>query len=237
MQHQSSITNSTNMDEERYPDWLGYPVTLIGTGGIGSTLAALFARAGVRQLILWDYDKVEAKNLQMQNFDETDIGRLKVSVVRKRILAINSKIDVVMQARKFTNFDVLDGLVVSAVDSIESRTAIFEAVQKQKERVSLFVDGRLTRKGDFLEVYCIDPNSDEETEYYKASLFDPGKALKSPRADCMTAHVPYMLSGLIGKALADWAEGGCYPCKVTYDAKVQHIERYLVRGKTGGPLQ
>jgi len=42
----------------------------------------------------------------------------------------------------------------------------------------------------------------------------------------MTAHVPYMLSGLIGEALSDWAKDRSHPWKVTYDATVHEAVRY-----------
>jgi molybdopterin/thiamine biosynthesis adenylyltransferase len=211
---------------ELYPDRLGEPVTIIGTGGIGSTLAPMVVRAGVKRLTLWDFDRVEPVNLEMQNFSVKEVGQLKSQVVAWRALDINPSLDVRPHAVRFTQHDVLDGIVLCAVDSIRERGLILESLTKNKDRVRLYVDGRLTRTGSFLDIYIIDPRSEVEMENYRASLTTMGNEHKSPRADCMTAHVPYMLSGLIGVALANWANGRSHPWKVTYDAAMQHTERY-----------
>jgi len=219
-------STSKDFPSDLYPDRLGYPVTCIGAGGIGSALIPLVVRAGVQRLDVWDDDKVEPINLQMQNFYEAELGRYKAVVLARRAVKINAKLHVNMHVRRFTHLDVLDGIVLSAVDSIQSRRVIFEALQRQTERVALLVDGRLTRRGDYIDLYFIDPRSRVEMENYEASLFDPSCALRTPRTDSMTAHVPYMLSGLIGEALSDWAKDRSHPWKVTYDATVHEAVRY-----------
>jgi hypothetical protein len=54
-------------------------VCFIGLGGIGSQLAVLFSRMGLRKVIAFDFDKVERSNLSRQIiFDDNDIGVPKV---------------------------------------------------------------------------------------------------------------------------------------------------------------
>jgi hypothetical protein len=226
MINMTSIEPDSVSEQKLYPDRLMLPLTCIGAGGIGSSAIPLFVRAGVRQITIWDNDTVEPVNLQMQNFYANDISHYKAIVMAARALQINPELQVTAHTMRFTQDDPLDGIVLSAVDSMESRSAIFDAVQKQKERVELLVDGRFTRKGDFIDVYCIDPRSKEELELYKGWLFSDSEVLKTPRADSMTAHVPYILSGLIGEALAGWATNRSHPWKVTYDAVSHHTERY-----------
>jgi len=210
-----------------YANRLGLPATVIGAGGIGSTLTPMIVRAGVERLTVWDNDTVEPVNLVMQNFCIKDLGRLKAMVLCERSLEINPQLSVVAKTRRFVADDWLDGIVFSAVDLMQKgRKVIFEAVERQKSRVPLLVDGRFTRSGDFIDVFCIDTQSDKEMGLYRKWLFDDEEMLRTPMADGMTAHVPLILSGLIGEALADWAEGRRRPWKATYDVLSHHAERY-----------
>jgi len=52
---------------------------VLGSGGIGSTVAFALARLGVKKIILWDFDTVDVTNLNRQIlFSSQDVGRLKV---------------------------------------------------------------------------------------------------------------------------------------------------------------
>ena len=200
-----------------YPDRLHIPVTLVGAGGIGSTVAPMLVRAGVTKLIIWDPKVVAPVNLQMQNFYAKDLGRPKAVVMARRAKDINPQVEVSYHTRMFTKDDPLDGIVVGAVDLMEEgRLQIYEAV-KRSSGVKLLVDGRFTRKGDFIDLFFIDPTSEEEMEHYRHWLFSNSQGHTSLRADSMTAHVPLVLAGLMGEALAQWAYDRRHPWKVTYD--------------------
>ena len=216
--------------DELYPDRIGFPVTCIGAGGIGSSIIPMFVRAGVQKLSIWDFDVVAPVNLQMQNFDAKDLGKLKAKVLARRAKQINPNIKVYAKIKRFTQYCPLDGIVVGAVDSMEKgREQIFAAVKKSSS-VELLVDGRFTRKGDFIDLYFIDPRSEEEMENYKGWLFPDSEAFSTPRSDSMTSHVPYILSGLMGEVLAVWAKDRSHPWKVIYDAGSHSAERYYASG-------
>lgn len=52
---------------------------VLGSGGIGSTVAFGLARLGVKKIILWDFDTVDITNLNRQIlFNMDDVGKLKV---------------------------------------------------------------------------------------------------------------------------------------------------------------
>jgi adenylyltransferase/sulfurtransferase len=60
-------------------------VLIAGAGNIGSPLAVLMARAGVRLLRLVDRDRVEAKNLANQDFRPCDVGKPKAEALARRL--------------------------------------------------------------------------------------------------------------------------------------------------------
>jgi molybdopterin/thiamine biosynthesis adenylyltransferase len=62
---------------------------LVAGCGIGSTIAETCLRLGFQDLTLVDKDRVEAHNLNRQNFTAGDVGTQKVDALAKRLLAIN----------------------------------------------------------------------------------------------------------------------------------------------------
>lgn len=62
---------------------------LVAGCGIGSTIAETCLRLGFQNLTLVDKDRVEAHNLNRQNFVAADVGTQKVDALARRLLAIN----------------------------------------------------------------------------------------------------------------------------------------------------
>lgn len=61
-------------------------VAVAGVGGVGSVVAELLARLGVRDIALIDADVLEPSNLtRFQGAGEPDVGRLKVEVLAQRL--------------------------------------------------------------------------------------------------------------------------------------------------------
>jgi len=64
-------------------------VAVIGLGGLGSWLSEFLVRIGVKNLAIVDFDIVEEKNLNRQNFIIDDIGKLKIDSIEKRLKEID----------------------------------------------------------------------------------------------------------------------------------------------------
>lgn len=65
-------------------------VLIVGVGGLGSPAAMYLAAAGVGHLVLNDFDRVDASNLQRQIVHrQEDIGASKVESARSTLAAIN----------------------------------------------------------------------------------------------------------------------------------------------------
>ena len=64
-------------------------VAIAGLGGLGSNIAVSLTRAGVGELLLVDFDRVEISNLNRQQYDIGDLGRLKTEALQERLLKIN----------------------------------------------------------------------------------------------------------------------------------------------------
>lgn len=101
---------------------------IIGCGSVGSTLGELLSRLGLLKFHLYDFDKVEAKNIANQMFFDADIHRPKVEALRDLIVDINpeTKDGIVLHSEGYTG-QKLSGYVFLCVDNIELRRKIVES--------------------------------------------------------------------------------------------------------------
>lgn len=115
----------------------GARVAIFGLGGVGSYACEALARAGVGHLRLVDYGAVDATNINRQLFAlHSTLGRRKVDLATERILDINPQCEV--DARPgFLDPDTVDGfldppphMVVDAIDSLNSKVTLLEAVHR-----------------------------------------------------------------------------------------------------------
>ena len=113
-------------------------VLIIGMGGLGTPAAQYLAGAGVGQLTLVDFDKIELSNLPRQIlYSEANIGEQKVQAAASRIHEINSEINVKVIARKLTDDELAkaiaaSNLVLDCCDNLSTRYAINQACRNHK---------------------------------------------------------------------------------------------------------
>jgi len=105
-------------------------VLVVGLGGLGSPVAMYLAAAGVGQLRLADFDRVDLSNLQRQIVHRTaDVGRLKVESARDTLQALNPQVQITDIPRRLdpkalhAELERSD-VVVDASDNFETRFAL-----------------------------------------------------------------------------------------------------------------
>lgn len=103
-------------------------IHIIGCGSVGSTLAELLVRYGLKNITLYDFDRVEPHNIANQMFTSTDINKEKVTALAEHLIAINPDISETLKVVKegYTN-QRLSGYIFLCVDNIELRRSIVEA--------------------------------------------------------------------------------------------------------------
>ena len=69
------------------------PVGIAGLGGLGSNVAWHLVRTGFSYLVLADFDRVEASNLNRQVYFPDQLGLLKAEALAKNLLRINPDLD------------------------------------------------------------------------------------------------------------------------------------------------
>ena len=109
------------------PEEVHERIHIIGCGSVGSTVAELLARFGLTKLTLYDFDKVEPKNLANQMFRQEHIGKEKVAALAEMLCEINSEIrDSIRVASHGYVAQNLSGYVFLCVDNIDLRREIAE---------------------------------------------------------------------------------------------------------------
>ncbi len=78
-------------------------IAIVGLGGIGSPLAIMLAKMGVRNFSFYDFDRVEIHNLpRIYGATRSDIGKYKIDVVKKHILTFAEDCSII------NNYDKID---------------------------------------------------------------------------------------------------------------------------------
>jgi len=111
-------------------------VALIGAGGLGSPALYSLASAGVGNIHIIDYDKVDVSNLNRQFIHfQADIGRMKAQSAKEKLERYNPTIQINTSATKLgdDNIHALianTDLVLSCVDNKETRYLLNSASVK-----------------------------------------------------------------------------------------------------------
>ncbi len=117
-------------------------VIIYGIGGVGSFTTEALARAGIGNLTLVDNDVISLTNINRQIHSNINtVGKSKIEVMKKRILAINpeakveiynpKEIDLQEELLINTTYDY----VVDAVDTVSTKIRIIETAKKQNIKV------------------------------------------------------------------------------------------------------
>jgi sulfur carrier protein ThiS adenylyltransferase len=104
-------------------------VAIIGCGGLGSNVAAMLLRSGVRTLTLIDFDVVEASNLDRQLYFRDQVGSLKTEALAETLRRIDPDAHLTLLAQRVSGDNVVElvggaNVVVEAVDRPETKAMI-----------------------------------------------------------------------------------------------------------------
>ena len=172
----------TNQPDERYsrqkdivpPDRLATcRATVIGVGAIGRQVALQLAAMGVPWLQLIDFDVVEPSNLASQGYLEDDLGRPKVEATGELCHRISHSLELRQENERFRRSMEIGTAIFCAVDKIEIRRAIWDAV---KDKASFFTDGRMS--AEILRVLTACDAASRK--HYPTTLFAAGEAYAGP---------------------------------------------------------
>lgn len=114
-------------------------VCVIGIGGVGGYVCTMLARAGIENITLVDFDKVDETNINRQVVANTEtVGKLKTEIMKQMILKINPSCNVDIFSERFNN-QLADKLfkknfdyVVDAIDSVNDKVDLIVYCKTRK---------------------------------------------------------------------------------------------------------
>lgn len=107
-------------------------VFIAGAGGLGSNAAMLLVRAGIRNIVIADFDCVEISNLNRQFYFYNQLGLKKVDALEENLQRINPNINIcrIDKKMKKDNFDDIIpencDLILECFDKINSKLSLTE---------------------------------------------------------------------------------------------------------------
>lgn len=129
-------------------------VTMIGTGGIGAATALALAKLGIPRMYLYDDDTVEDVNIPTQLLKISDIGKNKALSVAGTLKEFSDEISGTVAPLRVGARAPLppSTIIISSVDSIDSRKEIWEAVKTSQGR--WYLDARMG--AEVFQLYTVD---------------------------------------------------------------------------------
>ena len=180
-------------------------VAVCGLGGLGSNVAINLARAGIKKLILVDFDCVDVTNLQRQQYKASQVGTPKAVALVENLKEIAPYVELEAHNEKITEANVgkfiADADVIcEAFDNPEAKSMLVnEVLEKYPQKYLVAASGMAgtdsansitTRKISKRFDLCGDGKSD----------VNQGLALLAPRVQICAAHqaltIIRILSGL-----------------------------------------
>jgi len=178
------------------------PVAIVGVGTIGSHLAEMLAKLGVRDFTLIDPDEVDTVNLAVQGFYESDVGQAKVTAIAERPAAIDGMVAVVCYEADYrANLVPAKAAVFACVDSMRVRGQIFRDFTEHDRPV--FFDGRTAAEA--LRVFCIDRTDREAADLYRQSLFPSHEAYREGCTARATIYCASMAAAILCALYKRWS--------------------------------
>ena len=171
---------------------------IVGLGGLGSPAAIYLASAGVGQLVLNDFDSVDATNLQRQIlYAESDVGRAKTDAAADAIARIDRRVTCMLIAERLEGQRLVDtvgncDVVLDGSDNFATRFAVNAACVATRTPL---VSGAALRFEGQLAVFRADL---DDGPCYRCLYGESDEALE----DCRNNGVIAPLVGVIGSLMA-----------------------------------
>lgn len=150
-------------------------VIIYGIGGVGSFVCEALARAGIENIILVDYDKIEITNLNRQiHALHSTIGKQKTEAMKNRILDINPKAKVETYYNKETKEkeeELINETINYVIDCVDTITTKLKLIETAKRKNIPIISSMGTGNK-------LDPTKFEITDIYKTSVCPLAKVMR-----------------------------------------------------------
>lgn len=184
-------------------------ITLIGIGGVGGPIAREIARLvplfDCKRFIVYDFDIVEHRNTEGQIYTREDLGHLKVEALRHYFYNLNlGDCKVEYRAEKVTRDTPLRGIVIVAVDNLETRQEIFESLDYQNGKgnhVPLLIEVRIGDNINYGFIYILNPKDQDQMARYRLEVFFEQSSIPEDNDPCIPSRLGAVFGGVVAEVL------------------------------------
>ncbi len=173
-------------------------VLLVGAGGLGNAVAAYLVAAGVGELIVADFDRIDESNLGRQFlFGPADVGAAKVDVIARRLTEINPQArvigaDIRVDAENIESLAAAVDVLIDGSDNFRTRFVVADAAVRHGK--ALVVGSAIRLEG---QVATFGPDY-EKSPCYRCIYTDADESLE----DCAGNGVFGPVPGVVGTLMA-----------------------------------
>lgn len=182
-------------------------ITIIGAGAIGSFACLSLSKMGFTNLRVYDFDEVSVENMSCQWFRKKDIGKPKVQALAELIEDFTDT--KIIQCNEKYIGQIHKGIVICAVDNMETRKLIWESHTKLGFATTHVIDPRMS--AEYAVQYVMRPQNSKDCESYPKTLFSDSDGVQERCTAKSTMYTAQMISGLVAKAVKDIVNKKPYP--------------------------
>jgi len=183
--------------------------TVIGVGAVGRQVALQLAAIGIPRMTIQDFDTVEETNVVTQGYRMTDIGVAKVLALQPALQAINPDIVVDARCYQFLPGEHVEDAVFCAVDSIETRARIWQALEAGATDYArgwkFWSDTRMM--GETIRSLTATRDNDSSRKAYSKTLFTAAEAQQGQCTGRSTIYAANLAASLAVHQFTRWLRG------------------------------
>jgi len=212
------------------PDKLGFPITVIGAGAIGSAAVVCLAKMGCSSISVWDDDRLEEMNISNQFCKPALVGQLKVDALTELVFELTG-VKVEGIPRRYGG-QSLKGVVIVAVDTMTARQIAWKRVRLNL-RIPLLIDARMG--AEFARIYSIHPMNADDADFYEENLYSGDEAERLPCSARAIIYCPTIIGGLTALIVKSHAVGKAAPREILFDLPKWTLVATGTQAKKGEP--
>lgn len=189
------------------------PITVVGAGAVGSFTVLTLAKMGFTDITVWDDDEIDPENMNCQFYRVGDIKKKKV-VALQELVKDFTEVEIKIVDGRFDRSKEIGTIVLSAVDSMEARKEIYEAISECLTEV-FYVDSRMA--AEKIAIYAGSNHDAKFLESYEQSLYTDDEAVQERCTAKSTMYTVNLIAGLVGKAVKDFISADKHVASLSWD--------------------
>jgi len=217
------MSNDLNLSRQAklipYDEINNFNIKIFGVGSVGSHVAKNLAKAGFKNIEVYDNDIVEAENVSAQAFDFADIKKPKVEAVKEMLERAAGATPVIHNEFITDKTEIVpeaNTIYCCFFDSIEARKMLFE---KLKTYPIIWVDARIGQYN--MRHYLVNCSKKEEVVEYEKTL-ETGKSSELACGEKACAPINIQITGRIVMNIINFIRGETYVKKFIGNAERPH---------------